>query len=111
MKTNDMQSALQAFLQNNPDLPQGEELPVDEPKTAAMPRLVIRLETKGRKGKPATIVSGLSQLEPDRTGQIAAELKKRLATGGSYRGDEILIQGDRRNDVAAALRSMGFKTN
>lgn len=110
MKTNDLQSALQAFLQNNPDLPQGEELPADEPN-AAMPRLVIRLETKGRKGKPATIVSGLSQLEPDRTGQIAAELKKRLATGGSYRGDEILIQGDRRNDVAAALRSMGFKTN
>lgn len=111
MKTNDLQSALQAFLQNNPDLPQGEDLSADKPKATALPRLIIRLETKGRKGKPATIVSGLSQLEPDRVGQIAAELKKRLATGGSYRGDEILIQGDRRLDVADALRSMGFKTN
>lgn len=112
MKTNDLQSALQAFLQNNPDLPQGEDIPADEPKAAtALPRLIIRLETKGRKGKPATIVSGLAQLEPDRVSRIAAELKKRLATGGSYRDNEILIQGDRRRDVADALHAMGFKTN
>ena len=111
MKSNDLQSALQAFLQNNPDLPQGEE---PTPETTVKPhsvKLIVRLETKGRKGKPATIISGLSQLEPDRVGEIAADLKKRLATGGSYRDDEILIQGDRRNDVTAALRTMGFRTN
>lgn len=111
MKSNDLQSALQAFLQNNPDLPQGEEPTPEAPVKPHSVKLIVRLETKGRKGKPATIISGLSQLEPDRVGEIAADLKKRLATGGSYRDDEILIQGDRRNDVTAALRTMGFRTN
>ena len=111
MKSNDLQSALQAFLQNNPDLPQGEEPAPETPVKPHSVKLIVRLETKGRKGKPATIISGLSQLEPDRVGAIAADLKKRLATGGSYRDDEILIQGDRRNDVTAALRTMGFRTN
>ena len=114
MKSNDLQSALQAFLQNNPDLPQGEE-PAAEEATAKSKsvKLIVRLETKGRKGKPATIISGLSQLEPERGGEIAADLKKRLATGGSYRDDEILIQGDRRKDVTDALQeSMDqYRTN
>lgn len=111
MKSNDLQSALQAFLQNNPDLPQGEEPAPEAPAKSQSVKLIVRLETKGRKGKPATIISGLSQLEPERVGEIAADLKKRLATGGSYRDDEILIQGDRRKDVTDALRAMGFRTN
>lgn len=111
MKSNDLQSALQAFLQNNPDLPQGEEPATEAPAKSKSVKLIVRLETKGRKGKPATIISGLSQLEPERVGEIAADLKKRLATGGSYRDDEILIQGDRRKDVTDALRAMGFRTN
>lgn len=108
MKSKDMQAALQAFLQNNPDLPQGEDRPAETEKNTALPRLIVRLETKGRKGKPATIISGLPA---DSIDKIAAELKRKLATGGSYRDDEILIQGDRRTDVTAALRAMGFKTN
>ena len=111
MKSNDLQSALQAFLQNNPDLPQGEEPAAEAPAKSKSVKLIVRLETKGRKGKPATIISGLSQLEPERVGEIAADLKKHLATGGSYRDDEILIQGDRRKDVTDALRAMGFRTN
>ncbi|MDE6444357.1 MAG: translation initiation factor [Muribaculaceae bacterium] len=111
MKSNDLQSALQAFLQNNPDLPQGEEPAAETPAKSKSVKLIVRLETKGRKGKPATIISGLSQLEPERVGEIAADLKKRLATGGSYRDDEILIQGDRCKDVTDALRAMGFRTN
>lgn len=111
MKSNDLQSVLQAFLQNNPDLPQGEEPATEAPAKSKSVKLIVRLETKGRKGKPATIISGLSQLEPERVGEIAADLKKRLATGGSYRDDEILIQGDRRKDVTDALRAMGFRTN
>lgn len=108
MKSNDMHAALQAFMQNNPDLPKGEDTPAEQPQKTPLPRLIIRLETKGRKGKPATIISGLPT---DSIDKIAAELKRKLATGGSYRDDEILIQGDRRTDVTAALRAMGFKTN
>ena len=42
--------------------------------------------------------------------EVAAKLKKRLATGGSARGGEVLIQGDRRDDVRKALADLGFKT-
>ena len=111
MKTNDLQSALQAFLQNNPDLPQGEEPTETSGPTEKMPRLIVRLETKGRNGKAATIISGLSQIDPGKAQQLAADLKKKLATGGSFRDDEILIQGDRRRDVIETLRFLGFKTN
>ena len=41
---------------------------------------------------------------------VATRLKQSLGTGGSARGGEILIQGDRRKDVASLLTGMGYKT-
>lgn len=111
MKTNDLQSALQVFLQNNPDIPQGEDYEEKTAEKTSLPKLIVRLETKGRKGKPATIISGFSNSDSVDIASIAADLKKKLATGGSFRDDEILIQGDRRSDVIYVLRAMGFRTN
>lgn len=76
---------------------------------AKKPRLDIILDRKGRKGKEATIIAGF---DPDDDGylEVAAALKKRLGTGGSARGGEILIQGDRRGDVKQYLESQGYKT-
>lgn len=70
--------------------------------------LLITYERKGRGGKQATIISGF-ECDDERLRDIASTLKQRLATGGSARGGEILVQGDRRADAAALLRSMGFK--
>lgn len=70
--------------------------------------LLITYERKGRGGKQATIISGF-ECDDERLREIASTLKQRLATGGSARGGEILVQGDRRADTAAILRSMGFK--
>ncbi|MBR5898201.1 MAG: translation initiation factor [Muribaculaceae bacterium] len=107
---NDWQSSLQAFLDSNPDLPQGEETPAPEPQneTKKHPRLDIIFEKKGRAGKTATIVSGFI-LDDDEVAAIASKMKSRLGTGGSARGGEILIQGDRRKDVLAFLTENGFK--
>jgi translation initiation factor 1 len=41
--------------------------------------------------------------------RIAAQLKSALGTGGSARGGEILVQGDRRNDVLRLLTSFGYR--
>ncbi len=78
-----------------------DENPVPQQKTAAPdPRkLRIDFERKGRAGKCATIISGFDGLDDDEIARIAADLKRRLATGGSSRGGEILIQGDRRNEI------------
>ncbi len=71
-------------------------------------RLDIILDKKGRKGKAATIVSGFT-LPDSEIEEIARKLKQRLGTGGSSRGGEILIQGDKRRETADALTAMGLK--
>lgn len=71
-------------------------------------RLAVNIERKGRGGKTATIISGFT-VSDSAVADIAAQLKKTLATGGSARGGEILIQGDCRQRVIEALRALGYK--
>lgn len=89
---------------NTPDI-HGENASVDKVKKDVL-RVII--DRKGRKGKTATIIEGFtgpdSQLE-----ELAKTLKQRLGTGGSARGGEILIQGDRKADVISILNSLGYK--
>ena len=70
--------------------------------------LHVLIEKKGRGGKTATIVEGFD-ISDDEIDEIARTLRKKLGTGGSSRGGEILIQGDRKPDVIRILREMGFK--
>lgn len=112
MKTDDWKSALAGLAADM------EPVDADNPTdTASRPsdspietaRLLITMERKGRGGKTATIISGFT-IDDDAIARLASQLKTRLGTGGSARGGEILIQGDRRKDVAAALNQLGFKT-
>lgn len=94
------------------DLPQGEAL-YDQgaPSAPISPRKAnIFYERKGRGGKEVTIIADTT-LGDDELLALASDLKKQLGAGGSCRGGEILIQGDRRKAVSAFLRSLGFKTN
>lgn len=108
MKTNDWQSALSSLLDNG-NLPEGE---ISDAEAPAAPRqsgkLIVSIERKGRAGKTATIVSGFT-LPDDEIEKIAKNLKTRLGTGGSARGGEILIQGDRQEAVRSLLQEMGYK--
>lgn len=106
----DWKSSLEALKSN---LPEGEETQQPEVENAAdtqssHPRLDIVLDKKGRKGKAATIVEGFT-LDDEEVERIATKLKQKLGTGGSARGGEILIQGDKRQPVLEALQAMGFK--
>ncbi|MBQ2838662.1 MAG: translation initiation factor [Muribaculaceae bacterium] len=106
---NDWQAGLQAFLDSNPDLPQGEEPIVEsEEKTSSQPRLDIILEKKGRGGKIATIVTGFTMTDEE-VDSLASKMKSSLGTGGSARGGEILIQGDKREAVLKFLTKQGYK--
>ena len=69
------------------------------------------LEKKGRAGKQATIICGFpADMPQEDIAALAARLKSSLGTGGSARGGEILIQGDRRADLGKLLEAAGFKS-
>ena len=91
--------------------PAAEDAPAPQPSAAAPAqsgRLDIIFERKGRAGKCATIVTGFTMAD-DEVSALASDMKRTLGTGGSARGGEILVQGDRRNDVLRFLTSKGFK--
>lgn len=92
------------------DLPEGDAVPVEEtPAEAPHPRLDIYFEKKGRGGKQATIITGFI-CSDDELKAVAATLKQKLGAGGSARGGEILIQGDRRSALPAMLAALGYKS-
>lgn len=71
--------------------------------------LRVIIDRKGRKGKIATIIEGFTADDAE-VAEIASELKRKIGTGGSSRGGEILLQGDWKDKVSVLLREMGYKT-
>ena len=67
----------------------------------------IRRETKGRKGKGATTLSGIDLPEAELK-MLAKELKKKSGVGGSVKDFVIEIQGDQRDMAKAFLESKGY---
>jgi len=64
-------------------------------------------ETKGRKGKGVTVVSGVP-LAGDALEELATRLKKRCGSGGTVDGGVIEIQGDHRDTLVAELGKLGY---
>lgn len=60
---------------------------------------------KKRYGKYVTIVSGLTEVNVK---EVAKELKNTLACGGTFRDNEIELQGDHRKKIKDALVKLGF---
>lgn len=65
-------------------------------------------ETKGRRGKGVTTITGLP-LDQDALLKLAAELKSRCGTGGTVKDWRIEIQGDHRETVVTELEKLGYK--
>lgn len=68
----------------------------------------IILDKKGRNGKKATIIANLN-LDDENLKELATDVKRHCGVGGSARGGEILIQGDKRDAVLKFLKNQGFK--
>jgi translation initiation factor 1 len=67
----------------------------------------IQKQTKGRKGKGVSIITGLD-LDDAPLKLLAAELKKVCGCGGSVKDGNIEIQGDARDKIKAALEKKGY---
>lgn len=79
-----------------------------EEKISQKEKLTVVLDKKGRNGKTATIIEGFT-IPQSEVEKIARELKNKLGTGGSVREGEILIQGDRKNQIIEFLKNKNFK--
>lgn len=64
-------------------------------------------ETKGRKGKGVTVISGLP-LAGTALESLASELKKRCGCGGTVKDGKIEIQGEHRELLLQELQQRGF---
>ena len=67
----------------------------------------VSLQTKGRKGKGVTVVTGLPLSGADLT-ELAAALKRRCGSGGTVKAGSIEIQGDHRDLLMAELSARGW---
>ncbi len=60
-----------------------------------------------RKGKPITIIEGYTGATADFK-LLAKELKQLLSVGGSFKNEQIIIQGDYRDKIMSFLKDKGF---
>ena len=70
--------------------------------------LKVGRETSGRRGKGVTTVFDMPFGE-EKARELAATLKQRCGTGGTFKDGRIEIQGDQRERVIAELEKLGYK--
>ena len=70
---------------------------------------IVRLmrETKGRKGKGVTLISGIP-LDNEGLKKLAKSLKQKCGCGGSLKNGVIEIQGDHRDMLMEQLKKHGW---
>jgi translation initiation factor 1 len=61
-----------------------------------------------RKGKVNTVITGYTGATEDFK-ILAKEIKTTLGVGGSFKNDQIIIQGDFRDRIMEILKEKGFK--
>ncbi len=90
---------------------QGRIKPDKKKTVARTPRdgvVRIRRETKGRKGKGVTTISGLP-VDGEKLKELAKLLKKTCGSGGAIKANIIEIQGDHRQVIKTTLEKLGHQ--
>lgn len=67
----------------------------------------VRRETKGRRGKAVTVITGVP-LEHDRLLKLAQELKQKCGSGGTVKDCVIELQGDHHDKLMEELKKRGY---
>lgn len=80
-------------------------VPAATPKGDGVVR--VSRETKGRKGKGVTLITGVPLAEAELLA-LAKQLKARCGTGGTVKDGVIEIQGDQRDLLVEELKKKGW---
>lgn len=92
-----------------PDHKESETPEAKEPETLWLQDDPLICKYEKRKGKPITIIEGYTGAGKDFK-QLAKEIKQLLSVGGSFKNEQIIIQGDYRDRIMKFLQEKGFKT-
>jgi len=81
----------------------------EKPGAAPTQSAVVRVgrETKGRKGKGVTVVTGVP-LKGDALDELGSRLKRLCGSGGTVKDGVIEVQGDHRDALVAELAKHGW---
>ena len=83
---------------------------VEESNLGGGVRLEIRREKSGRGGKTVTTVRGIPlSLGKEKRDILLKKMKNSLGTGGTWSGEYMELQGDKRAEVLEWMRAMGFR--
>lgn len=103
----DLQDQLkQLFPDHEPS--EAEENAAYEEKQLWMQKEPLLCKYERRKGSPTTIIEGYTGTVEDFK-ILAKELKTTLGVGGSFKKEQIILQGDYRNEIMDLLKDRGFK--
>ncbi len=72
------------------------------PRQVVDPQIRISRESKGRKGKGVTLISGLEMNDADLK-SLAKKLKALCGSGGTVKNTTIEVQGDHRDQIKLEL--------
>jgi len=89
------QPVARSVCRREPAIPQGDGI------------VRVSRETKGRKGKGVTLITGVP-LDEAGLQKLATELKRRCGAGGTGKGAVIEIQGDQRDLLVTELTKRGY---
>ncbi len=108
--SDDWRDALRGLIPADTPMEEPDPVPAQD-SLPRCPQLRVSVERKGRAGKTATIIYGFPDDFPEEEiSALASRLRHRLGTGGSARGGEILLQGDRGAATVEALLSFGYRS-
>lgn len=106
---NDWKKNLNIVYSTNPDYHyEQDETPKEDTIAKEKQLLRIKLETKQRRGKAVTLITGFVGSEEDLI-DLGKMLKVKCGVGGSVKDGEIIVQGDVRDKVLTILQKEGYK--